>query len=368
MSMTGIDLLVVGAGPAGLGAAIEGARNGLQVLVVDENDRAGGQLFKQIHKFFGSAEHFAGTRGFRIGEMLLEEARSLGVRVWLNTMAWGIFGEREVSLIRGNRVCTVQARMVVLATGATENALSFPGSTLPGVMTAGAAQTMVNIHRVLPGNKVVMVGAGNVGLIVAYQLIQAGAEIKAVVEATDRVGGYAVHEGKIRRAGVPVYTGHTVLEARGDGEVSSVLLAPLTGAGCPDPERAFEVEADTVCLAVGLSPRTGLARTAGCRLDYVPALGGHVPIHDRYMQTVPGVFVAGDLAGVEEASTALEEGRLAGLACALQLGSLEQEAAQQALTETGKRLEQLRSGCFGELRKACKEELTGRGCAVYGRE
>lgn len=368
MKTTGIDLLVVGAGPAGLGAAIEGARHGLKVLLVDENDRAGGQLFKQIHKFFGSAEHYAGTRGFRIGEMLLEEARNLGVRVWLNTMAWGIFGDREVSLVRGNRVYTVQAKTVVLATGATENALSFPGSTLPGVMTAGAAQTMVNIHRVLPGKRVVMVGAGNVGLIVAYQLIQAGAEIRAVVEAADRVGGYAVHEGKIRRAGVPVYTGHTVLEARGRQEVSSVVLAPLAGDGCPDPVRAFEVEADTVCLAVGLSPRTGLARTAGCQLDYLPALGGHVPLHDRNMQTVPGVYVAGDLAGVEEASTALEEGRLAGLACALQLGTVEPEPARLALAETERRLQQLRSGCFGEMRRACKEELTGKGCTVYGRQ
>ncbi len=349
-----VECLVVGAGPAGLSAAISAAKEGVSVLVVDENDRPGGQLFKQIHKFFGSEEHRAGQRGFRIGEALLEEAQKAGVEVRLNTRCWGLFEHGEAGLVAGGKTWKVDAKRVIVAVGACENALAFPGCTLPGVMTAGAVQTMVNIQRVLPGQNVVMVGTGNVGLIVGYQLLQAGARLAAVVEAAPAVGGYQVHAAKLRRAGVPFYLGHTVARAVGEGAVREVVLAPVDGQFAPVMERAFTLQADTVALAVGLHPRVELSQMAGASLLYSGVLGGQMPRHDGKMKMSPRCFVAGDAAGVEEASTAMEEGSLAGLAAAMELGRLSAAEGEEKCRLVRARLEKLRSGQFGEKRKQAK--------------
>jgi len=147
------EVIIIGAGPAGLSAAIEAAGNGLQVVVFDENARPGGQLFKQIHKFFGSREHKAKIRGFRIGEVLLKEAEELGVEVVLNATVIGIFDNKTISVMIDDRIEHIKANNIVIATGASENMAPFPGWTLPGVIGAGAAQTMMNIHGLQPGQK-----------------------------------------------------------------------------------------------------------------------------------------------------------------------------------------------------------------------
>ena len=168
------DLLIVGAGPSGLSAAIEAAKRGLKVVVFDENEKPGGQLFKQIHKFFGSKEHRAKIRGFVIGEQLLDEAAAAGVSVVLNATVIGLYQDKEVVVKTDDQITHYKPDAVVIATGAAENMVTFPGWTLPGVIGAGAAQTMMNLHGVLPGKKVLMLGSGNVGLVVSFQLLQCG--------------------------------------------------------------------------------------------------------------------------------------------------------------------------------------------------
>jgi thioredoxin reductase len=260
-------------------------------------------------------------------------------------------------LQREDRSELLHFKKLILATGAQENALVFPGWTLPGVMGAGAAQTIVNIHRVLPGKKVLMVGAGNVGLIVSYQLLQAGADVVAVVEGLPRIGGYGVHAAKIRRAGVPILTKHTILRADGDGCVQSATIAGVDEHWQPIQGTEQTLEVDTICLAVGLEPMAELAWMAGCEFVYIPSLGGHVPVHDDNMETtVPGIYVAGDIAGIEEASTAMEEGRLAGLAAAEALGYAS-EKTRQCKQEARRALEQLRAGPFGEGRFEAKAKI-----------
>ena len=351
------ELLIVGAGPAGLSAALAAAEAGVRVLVIDENLKPGGQLFKQIHKFFGSREHQAGTRGFRIGEELLARTREMGVEVRLGYPVYGVFPDRTVIFGSPEGARTLRAEKIILAAGANENSLCFEGSVLPGVMTAGAAQTMINLHRVLPGRRVVMIGSGNVGLIVSYQLLQAGAEVAALVEAAPRVGGYQVHANKLKRAGVPIYTSHTVRRAVGETEVEGAEIVRLKD-GEPVSGTEFTVEADTICMAVGLTPMAELAKLAGCAVAEIPALGGVVPLHDGDMRTThPDIYVAGDIAGVEEASTAMEEGRLAGTAAALALGYLDEARAEAQKAAIRRRMSILRSGEFGSGRRAAKETL-----------
>ena len=351
------DIVVVGAGPAGLAAAIEAAKRGARTLVVDENNKPGGQLFKQIHKFFGSHEHRAGVRGYDIGRQLLDEAAKCGVEVWLDAVVHGLFDARLAELREGRQV-TVAAGRIILATGASENAVAFPGSTLPGVMGAGAIQTMINVHRVLPGKRFVMLGSGNVGLIVCYQLMQAGAEVLAVVEAMPSIGGYGVHAAKIRRAGVPILVGTTISRVVGQGKVEAVVLATLGPDGKIDPQSERTLAADTVGLAVGLTPLTELAWMAGCEFFFSPKLGGHLPLHDENMLTsLPYLYVAGDITGVEEASTAMEEGRLAGIAAAESLGLVAAATAAADKAAVRQRIEVLRSGPFGEGRRLAKAEI-----------
>ncbi len=365
------DFVVIGAGPAGLSAAITAAKLGLRGAVLDENARPGGQLFKQIHKFFGSSSHQAGTRGFRIGEKLLAEAEELGISIFLDTAAVGIFPGQPFGVLavkNGMERMELDAKTIIIATGASENPLAFPGWTLPGVMSAGAAQTMINIHRTKPGSRVLMVGSGNVGLIVTYQLLQAGVEVAALVEAAPKVGGYGVHAAKVSRAGVPILCGHTILEALGTDQVTGARIAPVDSRFRPELDRAVTLDVDTICLAVGLNPMNELCRQVGCKLHYIGAMGGFVPLHDRHMETsIPGIFVAGDVAGVEEASTAMEEGKLAGAGAAIRLG-VEADRAQALTDEIWAVLDALRSGAFGERRAKAKEEILQAGRDLCGME
>ena len=360
------ELAIVGAGPAGLSAAIEARNAGVDVLLIDENARPGGQLFKQIHKFFGSKEHKAGVRGMNIGTGLLNESRKHGINIWLKGEVCGIEDGHNLWVVRDRSYSEiVKAKKIILATGATENAVSFSGWDLPGVMGAGAAQTMINVNRVLPGRKVVMLGSGNVGVIVAYQLLQAGAEVAAILEAAPKLGGYGVHTAKVARAGVPFYVSHTINRAFGVDHVEAAEIVELDSGFKQIPGTERILEADTICLATGLTPLTELAWIAGCKFNFIPSMGGHIPIHDDKMHTTQSdIFIAGDISGIEEASTAMEEGRLAGINAAAELGYIDKDEANAHSKEIWDSLNSLRSGYFGQKRKDSKHSMLIKGKEV----
>lgn len=342
------DLIVIGAGPAGLSASIEAAKRGLKVVVFDENAKPGGQLFKQIHKFFGSKEHKAKIRGFRIGEELLNEATQLGVQVVLNAIVIGLYLDKEITVKIEEEVHHFKGDSILVATGASENMVTFPGWTLPGVIGAGAAQTMMNLHNVKPGEKVLMLGSGNVGLVVAFQLLQAGCEVVAIVDAAKRIGGYGVHAAKVARCGVPYYLSHTIVKAQGNGSVEKVTIGEVDDHFKVIPGTEMEFEVDTICLSVGLSPMSQLLKMAGCKMEENPAKGGTVPLCDEFGETsVKGIFVAGDVSGIEEASSAMIEGRIAGIAIASSLGFLSKEELAEQKESLESALFRLRQGMFG---------------------
>lgn len=352
------DLIVVGAGPAGLCAAIEAAGQGMDVVVYDENARPGGQLFKQIHKFFGSREHRARERGFRIGEQLLEEAAGLGVEVVLGAAVIGLYQGLTVQVQVGPQIRRVRANGIILATGASENMLPFPGWTLPGVIGAGAAQTMANLHGIRPGNDLLMVGCGNVGVVVAYQMLQAGCRVRALIDAGSTIGGYGVHAAKVARTGVPFHLGHTVVRAEGASRVESATIARVDEHWQPVPGTEQHLDVDTICLAVGLSPATQLAAMAGCRMLHLPGLGGRVPARREDCSTsVPGLYVAGDAGGIEEASSAMIQGRLAGMASAVEQGFISREAGEDRLGILRESLDRLREGPFGERIRMAESQM-----------
>jgi sarcosine oxidase subunit alpha len=299
------DVLIIGAGPAGLAAAIELGKRGVDTLIIDDKDRAGGKLVLQTHKFFGSVEDsYAGTRGFEIATILEQEIKKLkSVEIWLNTTAVGVFSDKIVGAVKGiqsSRYLQIKPQKLLIATGAREKMLSFPGNTLPGVYGAGAFQTLVNRDLVKSSERVLIVGGGNVGLIAGYHAIQAGIEVVALIEALPQVGGYKVHADKLKRLGVPILTGHTVVAACGQDKVESVTVARLDADWkvVPDTHKTFAV--DTVLIAVGLAE-----------------------VNEFYLKARKwgmDVFCAGDALEIAEASAAMFTGKIEGLKIAQSLG------------------------------------------------
>jgi sarcosine oxidase subunit alpha len=352
------ELLIIGGGAAGLCAAIEAAEAGVQVTLAESDLHIGGQLVKQTHKFFGSEKEYAGTRGLQIAEFLLKEIEKYKtqIRILFNTMINGYYPEEDVfTAMRGEEeFYWIKAKRCIVATGAQEKILPFTNNDLPGVYGAGAVQTLANVYGVLPGKRVLMVGAGNIGLIVSYQLRQAGVEIAGIVEAAPRVGGYWVHAAKIRRLGIPIYLCHTVVRAVGTEKVEGAYIREVNEKFEPVGEEKF-VECDVICMAVGLSPSTELLWQSECKMEYVPELCGHVPYRDKEMRTTNLRFwVAGDAAGIEEASSAMIEGRIAGWSAAKSLGK---EMKTDRFDEYQRRLSALRSGEAGTKIRAGLEKV-----------
>jgi NADPH-dependent 2,4-dienoyl-CoA reductase/sulfur reductase-like enzyme/Fe-S-cluster-containing hydrogenase component 2/bacterioferritin-associated ferredoxin len=289
-----VDVLIIGGGPAGLSAAIELGKLGINTLIVDDKDRLGGKLVLQTHKFFGSVkDSHAGTRGFEIGRILEKELLNFSsVEVWLNTTAVAVFSDNIIGVEKENQYKKIRPKTLLVATGAREKMLSFPGNTLPGVYGAGAFQTLVNRDLVKSSEKVLIVGGGNVGLIAGYHAIQADIAVVALIEALPQVGGYKVHADKLKRLGVPIYTSHTVVSANGDDRVESVTIAELDENWnvMPDTHKTFKV--DAILIAVGLAE-----------------------VNEFYLKAKQwgmDVYCAGDAQEIAEASAAMFTGRIEG--------------------------------------------------------
>lgn len=353
------DILVIGGGPAGLKSAITAANAGANVLVVDENPELGGQLIKQTHKFFGSAEEDAGTRGIEIGRDLLEKVdQHHNIDSMVRTSAVAVYDDFIGVYKNMEKFKKIKADRVVAATGASEKMINFENNDMPGVYGAGGVQTLMNVYGVKPGDDVLMIGAGNVGLIVAYQLEQAGVNVKAIVEGLKEIGGYYVHAAKIRRQGVPILTRHTVKKVEGDEKVERALIAELDENWNVVDGSEKEMEVDTITLAVGLSPSYKLLHQAGCDIKYEPRLGGYVPIRNDYMRTTKeNIYVAGDVSGVEEATTAMLEGVISGASAALDLG-YGGEKQEKLIEEAKEGLKNLRAGpYYDHIRSGLSEVL-----------
>lgn len=349
------ELLIIGSGPAGLCAAISAASSGARVLVLERTFRPGGQLIKQTHMFFGSESQYASHRGVDIAEILLDKVREFGdqIEIMLNTTAVGFYEDNVVTALKDEKeYFKIRAKSIICATGAFEKSLAFPNNDLPGIYGAGAVQTLMNVYGVRPGDRVLMVGAGNIGVIVSYQLMQAGIQVVAVLDAAPRIGAYLVHASKLARMGVPILTSHTVKEAVGTDCIEAAVICEVDEKFRPIPGTEKRYDVDVLCISVGLSPLNELLAMRGVEMKYVPQLSGSVPMRTENCETsIPGIFVAGDASGIEEASSAMVEGYLAGLCAAAKLGFVpsDYEARRQNYLA---QLEGLRSGPVGDRIRA----------------
>ncbi|MEX2121256.1 MAG: NAD(P)/FAD-dependent oxidoreductase [Pirellulales bacterium] len=354
-------IVIVGAGPAGMSAAIAAAEAGLEPTVIDENSQVGGQIYRQPPAAFSAAKEPTHAPDAARGAELRRKFESFKGRIELlkGTTAWGLFPPKRLAISGADGWEMIQAEHLILATGAYEYVPPFPGWTLPGVMTPGGAQVMVKSMRMLPGRRILLAGTGPFLLVVAQTLHQAGADVVGIVEAAGKRDGLRVLSGlvaepglllqgwrllrQVRRAGIPIFWRHVLLEAQGDDETRQAVYAPCDAQWHPDRSRPRTAAVDTLCVGYGFVPRSQLAQLAGCRMRYADELGGWIPQTDDNLQTsVPGIWAAGDGAGVAGSLVAEVEGTLAGLAVAHQLGALERQEFEEASRPVRRRLAKLR--------------------------
>lgn len=331
------DLAIVGAGPAGLAAAAEALSRGLTVTLLDDNPMPGGQYFRQAPAALARATRVPHDAEHRRADALFRAIQHPRLTLLSSAIVWDAPEPGVLAFARGADSGRVRAAAIVLATGAVERAVPFPGSTLPGVMTAGGVQNMIKSQRILPGRRFLVVGNGPLLLVAADSIIRGGGTVVALVESARPSRGWRQaprlltapdilrpgvrYRAALLRERVTIRYGATIIEARGDDHVREVVIAPIDVAGHVDRSRAHTVTVDTVVAGFGLTPSVELMRLLGCRHRWDARRGGWIPERLANLETtVPDVFVAGDGAGIGGAEVALAEGRLAGLLAAMRFG------------------------------------------------
>jgi D-hydroxyproline dehydrogenase subunit alpha len=336
------NLVVIGAGPAGLEATLAAAQAGLQVILIDANPDLGGQYFK---KQIPSMQASQNDRLQQERRLLIEKITALPVISLSNTMVWGIFPNGDdtwlLALHCKDGPATVHAQNILIATGAYDLPLPFPGWTLPGVITAGAAQNLLK-QQVVPGKRVLISGSGPLLLALAAGFIKAGVKPVAVLESAritskglrhlpaawgqwSRVREGFEYIATMLFASIPYQRGWSVTAAFGQEEINSVELSLLDRNGIPLPGSKKMLAVDTLVVGYGLLPNNGLARLAGVKGYYAPFGGGFIPERDELLQSnQKGIFIAGDAAGTGGVAVARLEGRLVGLAVARQLKCIDE--------------------------------------------
>ena len=345
------DILIIGAGPAGMAAAIEAARAGAKITVLDENTKSGGQIFRQFDDSFKVLH--AGSLGpdFARGQSLINEfnAHSKSITCLYDAQVWGIFGDREVACFQGRESFSIGFKKLIITAGAYDRPVPFPGWTLPGVFTAGGAQRLVKNQRVLPGRNILLAGTGPLQLALASQISKAGGRVAAMAEAGnvenwaeliramlghwELVGDACRYLFNVQKSRIPILRRHIIVEARGDGRVEEAILAKVDRQWRPKPgtEKTFKV--DTICSGYGFIPSAEMTLLAGCTHTYAPQLGGWIPIRTPEMRTSRlDIYAAGDCTGVAGNKVAIMEGRIAGAFAAAALGCFsEAEAGRRTL-------------------------------------
>ena len=343
--MESTPLVVVGAGVAGTAAAIEAAKAGVHVALIDENPIPAYMMALDVPLFFGRrTSDTIRDKALMLDRVVaandtLAEAEQAGVEVQLGTSVWGAFTNTETSrlldgpqlgLADAERSWLVKYDRLIVAAGARDLGIGFAGWDMAGVMGANGAHSLMTRYEASTSRRMVVMGSGNLGLNTARMALDAGIEIAAVVDVSPSIRGDEALAAALQARGVPFYASHTVKQADGeDGDIDSVVLVEIDQDNRPVAGSEKTFAADTVCLAIGLAPNVELPSLLGCDLAFRSELGGHAPVHDDWMRTsVDSVFVAGDAAGFHDAMVldpgiARDQGRLAGIAAAESLGAID---------------------------------------------
>lgn len=335
-----VDLLIVGAGPAGMQAAIQARSHGLSVLVVDDQPAPGGQIWRAVERVAGGAMGAILGEEYRAGSMVVHSFRNCGAEYRPLTQVWQIEQGWHVYTTQEGKASVVQADNILLATGAQERPAPFPGWTLPGVLTVGAAQIQLKMSNQIPTDDVWIVGCGPLVLLYIKQLLEAGGKVAGWLDTApldSRRRGMqhflsALHGWRdlrkgyqwlraIRKAGVPTYAGIKNIRAEGEGQLSEIVFSSGDGIEHRKPARVLLVHE-------GVVPSIHITSAIECEHTWLDSQHCFAPRVDEWGATSqPGIYVAGDGAGIAGARAASLRGRLAGMAIAVRAGKLFEEKA-----------------------------------------
>ena len=336
-----VDVLVLGAGPAGMGAAVEASRCGLGVTIVDESVLPGGQIYRAVAPELPIRDSAKMGEDFPEGERLRAELAASPVTTALGQRIWFAAPGFRVEAVGRDGPRAWEAKAVVAATGTSERVIPMPGWTLPGAMGLAAATILLKAQQMMPGRATVVAGCGPLLAAVASSIVKGGGKVAAYVDLATRADWakclpamlarpQQIARGfkwlkMIRDAGTPMYYGHAVTAIRGTDGVAGAEIRPVDSSWRPRPGGAVtEVAADAVAIGHGLVPGTEVARLLQAELHFVADRGGWIAKRDGdFRTTVSGLYVAGDGCGISGGAVAEIEGRIAGLTAALDLGKIE---------------------------------------------
>lgn len=332
------ELIVLGAGPAGMSAALAAAEHGTHVTLIDENHDGGGQVYRPTPRSFRSVRDASPERAK--GDALRMALHGSTIHRHFRHVVWNVSPGFRVDATGPNGTVAWSAPAMVVATGTTERVIPFPGWTTPGVIGLGAATILLKSQRMLPGRSTIVAGCGPLLAAVAVGILKAGGEVRAVIDMaspTDwlrQLPSLASNPGllmrgaqwimALRKAGIPIYSRHGIREIQHTGQGLSVTVGRVDAQGAPEsgPEQRLEVE----CVAVGhgLMPGTEVTRILRAQHRYDRLAGGWIAVTGQNCEsTIPGLFIAGDAAGIAGADAAAKHGTLAGLAAAHRVGRID---------------------------------------------
>lgn len=297
------DLVVIGGGPGGLAAAIEARNNGVEnILVIEREKELGGILQQCIHNGFGLHEFKEELTGPEYAERFIKKLKEKNIEYKLDTMVLEVTPEKIVHAINTvDGYMMIEAKAIVLAMGCrerTRGAISIPGERPAGVFTAGTAQRFINMEGYMVGKKVLILGSGDIGLIMARRMTLEGAEVQAVVELMPFSGGLARNIAQcLNDYNIPLYLSHTVVDIKGKERVEGVTIAKVDENRRPIPGTEIEYECDTLLLSVGLIPENDISRKTGIVIDRRTS----GPVVNEMMETsIPGIFACGNVVHVHD--------------------------------------------------------------------
>lgn len=332
-------VVVIGGGPAGLAAAAAAAEAGVNVVLVDRNRELGGILNQCIHDGFGLHTFGEVLTGPEFAARFVDRALESGVEAHTDTLVAELSPDRELVCTTLGERYRLRASSVILAMGCRERTrgmLRIPGTRPAGVYTAGTAQWLTNMRNLRVGRRILILGSGDIGLIMARRLTWEGAEVVGVVELLPYPSGLPRNITQcLEDYGIPLHLSHSATCIHGRERVESVTVAGFDENRQPIPGTEFEIACDTLLLSVGLIPENELSRRAGVRLD---ATTSGASVDDRYMTNVPGIFSCGNVLHIHDlADWAAEEGERAGrYAASFALGETCPEAPARIHIEPGK--------------------------------
>ena len=296
------DLIVIGGGPAGLAAACSAWDSGLRkILIVERDQELGGILNQCIHSGFGLQYFKEELTGPEYAARFVDLLAQTGVEVRLDTMVLQITPEREVHMVgKETGYCIEQAKAIILAMGCrerTRGAIAIPGTRPAGVFTAGAAQRYVNVEGYMPGRRVVILGSGDIGLIMARRMTLEGAKVLACVEVMPYSSGLNRNIVQcLEDFGIPLYLSHTVTKAYGRKRLEAIELSEVGEDRRPIPGTGVKIACDTLVLSIGLMPLLSLLRPLGLKKNR----SGQIEVDDSFMSSLPGLFMAGNALHVHD--------------------------------------------------------------------